>query len=342
MLFLMKLPQKIQGWAASSAGGVLELREFPFPDLGPDDVALEVHHCGVCHSDLHLIHDDWKSSQYPLVPGHEILGKVIGVGARVANVKPGQLVGVGWQGSSCGHCVECLAGRQNLCASSGATCNGHLGGYADYHVTKAAFCFPVPDSLAQPAVAPLFCGGVTVFSPLCDFVTRKEARVAIVGLGGLGHLAVKFAHALGHEVAVFSSSPSKKEEALKLGAHRFLSSASKEEIESVGPHFDLVLVTANVDLPYTAYLSTLRSDGALCFVGIPPSPLTVPVDVLLGKRLRVTASPIGSPARILEMIDFAGRHGIMADAELFPMDEVNAVLPKVKANKVRYRAVLSR
>lgn len=342
MLFLMKLPQKIRGWTAGTPGAKLELREYPFPELGEGDVALEVHHCGICHSDLHLVQGDWGTSKFPIVPGHEILGKVIGLGPGVAHLKIGQMVGVGWQSSSCGHCMECLAGRQNLCDRSGATCVGHLGGYSDFHVTKSAFCFPVPDSLAKPAVAPLFCGGITVYSPLCEFVTRKEARIAVVGLGGLGHLAVKFARALGHEVAVFSSSPSKAKEARDLGAHHFHSSAQAEEIESLGRRYDLVLVTANVDLPYESYLSTLRSDGVLCFVGIPPSPMEISVDALLGKRLRVAASPIGSPSRILEMVDFAGRHGILAETESYPMDEVNEVLPKVKANKVRYRAVLSR
>lgn len=338
----MKLPQKIRAWAAVNAGARLEEKEFPFPALGPEDVAMEVVHCGVCHSDLHLIHDDWKISQYPLVPGHEILGKVIAVGSRVGHIKPGQLVGVGWQSNSCGHCVECLGGHQNLCEHSGATCNGHIGGYADYHVTDARFCFVIPESLAKPGAAPLLCGGITVYSPLCEFIDRKEARVGVVGLGGLGHLAVKFARSLGHEVSVFSSSPTKKAEALAMGAHHFLPSGTEEEIKSAGAKLDLVIVTANVDLPYAAYLSTLRRDGTLCFVGIPPSPLTVPVGALLGGRNRIAASPIGSPARIIEMLDFAARHGIEADSEIFSMKDVNEVLPKVKANKVRYRAVLSR
>lgn len=338
----MKLPQKIQAWAAPRAGARLEQRDFPFPVLGPDDVALEVLHCGVCHSDLHLIDDDWEMSEYPLVPGHEILGRVIAIGARVGHIRTGQTVGVGWQHSSCGVCRDCLGGNQNLCDASGATCVGHLGGYADYHVTDVRFCFPIPDALAKPGAAPLLCGGITVYSPLCEFVPRKEARVGIVGLGGLGHLAVKFARALGHEVSVFSSTPGKKAEAIAMGAHHFRLGRSEAEIQAAGREFDLVLVTANADLPYPAYLSTLRSDGVLCFVGIPPSPIQVPVGALLGRRLRLAASPIGSSARILEMLDFSTRHGILADSEVFAMEEVNEVLPKVKTNKVRYRAVLSR
>ncbi len=342
MLFRMKLPQKIRGWAASSAGSVLEEREFPFPELGADDVAMEVLHCGVCHSDVHLIENDWKISEYPLVPGHEILGRVIAVGNRVAHLHAGDMVGVGWQSSSCGHCRECVGGNENMCASQGATCNGHIGGYADFHVTHSRFCFQVPERLVKPEVAPLFCGGITVYSPLCEFVTRKDARVAVLGLGGLGHLAVLFSKAMGHEVSVFSHSPSKEKEAKALGASNFFAGDIKPLVKTIGRKFDLILVTANVDLAYPAYLDTLRADGVLCFVGIPPSPLTIPVGSLLGNRLRVTASPIGSPKRIHDMLDFANVHGLTAVSEIMPMAKANEAVERVKANKVRYRAVLSR
>lgn len=342
MLFCMKLPKIIKGWAASGPGSKLEEREFPFPALGANDVAMEVLHCGVCHSDIHLVENDWKISQYPLVPGHEILGRVIAVGNAVSHVKAGDAVGVGWQSASCGHCRDCTGGRENFCDSQGATCNGHIGGYADYHVTSARFCFPLPAKLAVPEIAPLFCGGITVYSPLCEFVARKDARVAVVGLGGLGHLAVKFSAAMGHEVSVFSHSPSKEKEARELGAQEFFAGDIQELAPRIGRKFDLVLVTANVDLAYPSFLSTLRADGTLCFVGIPPSPVTVPVGALLGKRLRVAASPIGSPSRILDMIDFAGAHGVTAVSEIMPMKQVNSALERVRENKVRYRAVLAR
>lgn len=175
MLFRMNLPKKIRGWAVAAPGKPLVEQEFAFPALDVDDVALEVLHCGVCHSDVHLMDNDWKISQYPLVPGHEILGRVIAVGAAVKNLHVGDIAGVGWQSSSCGHCRECVSGNENFCDSQGATCNGHVGGYADYHVTSARFCFPVPKALARPEAAPLFCGGITVYSPLCEFVARKDA-----------------------------------------------------------------------------------------------------------------------------------------------------------------------
>jgi alcohol/geraniol dehydrogenase (NADP+) len=341
MLNPMKLPQKIKAWSASAAHSPLELKEFPFPALGAEEVALEVAFCGVCHSDLHLIDDDWKISSFPLVPGHEIMGKVIAAGPK-ADFKTGQWVGVGWQSSSCGRCEDCRAGRENLCDSPGATCVGHLGGYADFHVTHSRFCFPLPESLAKPEVAPLLCGGITVYSPIKEILQGSGRSVAVVGMGGLGHLAVKFASALGHEVSVFSSSLGKKAEALAMGASHFLASGSREEIESAGRRHDLVLVTANADLPYSSYLETLRSDGTLCFVGIPPSPLNLSVGQLLGKRLRVTASPIGSPSRIREMLELALEKGLGAQTEIFPLEKVNEVLPMVKENRVRYRAVLAR
>jgi uncharacterized zinc-type alcohol dehydrogenase-like protein len=196
--------------------------------------------------------------------------------------------------------------------------------------------------MAKPELAPLFCGGITVYSPLCEFLTRKDARGGILGLGGLGHLAVKFSHAMGHEVSVFSHSPSKEKEAKALGAHHFYHGEAKQVAQELERKLDLLIVTANVDLPYPEYLSTLRANGTLCFVGIPPSPITLGVGALLGGRIRVSASPIGSPWRIREMLDFARTHGVMATSEIMPMEQANEAMAKVKANKVRYRAVLTR
>ncbi len=332
----MKVPEKIHGWTAASAGAQLQETAFSTPDLGPWQAVIRVLHCGVCHSDLHLIQDDWKISTYPLVPGHEIVGEVVALGAMATHLRVGQTVGVGWQRGSCGLCEECASGRDNMCSAQAATCVGHPGGYADFHVTDSRYAFPLPQELRGPDAAPLLCGGITVYSPLAEFVTKKNARVGVVGLGGLGHLAVKMAHAMGHHVVAFSSTPGKR------GDFEFVDSRSAEAIGAVSRKLDLVLVTANVDLPWEAYLSTLRADGTLCFVGIPPSPLQIPVGAMLGKRLRVTASPIGSRARIQEMLEFCARNGVRAQVEVFPMQKVNEVLPLVKENRVRFRAVLSR
>jgi len=341
----MSVPEKIQGWAAIEAKGQLRQIEMPTPKIGPNDVLLKVLACGVCHSDLHLINNDWGYSTYPLVPGHEILGKVVARGEGVHHLALDTVVGVGWQRSACLHCEDCLNARDNMCAESQATCVGHPGGYADFHVSDSRYCFPLPKGMEKPESAPLLCGGATVFNPLTSLLEgnlARTGRVGIVGLGGLGHFAAKFARAMGLELTVFSSSPRKKQEAEAMGAHHFIASTQPGAIASQGRTLDMVLVTANVDLPWSEYLKTIRSEGSLCFVGIPPSAIQVRVGELMGHRVRLTASPIASRAQIHQMLDFCAVHDITADAEVFPMTQVNDVLQKVKANQVHYRAVLTR
>lgn len=337
------IPNHLQGWAASAPKAPLQKTSVPISKLRPQELLLEVVHSGICHSDVHLIDNDWGISSYPLIPGHEIVGRIIAKGDAVpAHYESGRLVGVGWQRAACLECEDCISARDNMCEHSEATCVGHAGGYADYHVTDWHYSFLLPPGLEGPGVAPLLCGGITVYSPLREFVTGGRSRVGIVGVGGLGHLAIKFASALGCEVTVFSSSPSKKKEAEEMGAHHFVASADPKEIKKVGARLDLVLVTANVDLPWPAYLQTLRADGTLCFVGIPPSDLNFNVGLLLGKRRRVAASPIGSRARIQEMLEFCARHKITATVETFALDNVNQAISQVRENRVRYRAVLAR
>lgn len=339
----MKLPQKIEAWAASGPGKKLQCQEFPMPDLTATEVALEVQYCGVCHSDLHLINNDWQISEYPLVPGHEIIGRVVGVGSAVKSLELGAIVGVGWQRNACGRCEECRSGHDNMCSESHATCLGHQGGYASFHVSEEKYCFLLPKSLQVPEAAPLLCGGITVYSPLREFLRgKKNPSVGIVGVGGLGHLAVKIAKAMGAEVTVYSSSADKEKETKAFGAQLFVHTKNPEAISGGGRHHDLVLVTANVDLPWNEYLKTLRAEGTLCFVGIPPSEYALNISSLLGKRLRISGSPIGSRKEILEMLSFCDEHKILATAERFPMDQVDAALERVKKNTVRYRAVLLR
>lgn len=307
------------------------------------ETLIEVTACGVCHSDLHLIDNDWGISTFPLVPGHEIVGRVAAVGSSVDWLKPGALVGVGWQRTACGHCEPCTTARDNMCFEKGMTCVNHWGGYADHHVTDAHYAFPLPKMDAK-ALAPLLCGGATVYGPLIHFLNNRHsrsARVGVVGLGGLGHLGVKFAVAMGYEVTLFSNSPSKQKEAEAMGVHHFVSSASEDVIKSVGRKFDLVLVTANVDLPWGAYVQTLRTDGTLCFVGIPPSPLTIHAVELLDQRLRIAGSPIASRSEIQSMLEFAERNEITADIETFKMADVNTALDRVRKGNIRYRAVLT-
>ena len=332
----------LHGFACHKAKGSLAPVELPLAEVGPDDVLIQVESCGVCHSDIHLIDNDWGISTYPLVPGHEILGRVIRAGEAVPTSHGvGTYVGVGWQRGACLQCDACVSGRENMCSRSKATCVDWHGGYADLHVANWNFAFPMPEALRRPEAAPLLCGGITVYSPLREFVRGPGARVGVVGIGGLGHLAVKLAVAMGMEVTVFSSSESKRAEAMRLGAKHFLTSTDAALIRSGSrSRLDLVLVTANVDLPWDAYLDTLRADGTLCFVGVPPSPLAFRVDLLLAKRRRVAASPIGSRREMREMLNFCAQHDILAQSEIFAMTDAPAAVERVRANQVRYRAVL--
>ena len=336
------MPEMLHGFAAQEAKSVLSAAQFPLPELGADDVLIQVESCGVCHSDIHLIDNDWGISKYPLVPGHEILGKVLRAGTGVPGSHAvGTYVGVGWQRGACLQCAACISGRENMCSRSKSTCVDWHGGYANFHVTNWNFAFPMPEALQRPEAAPLLCGGITVYSPLREFVRVPEARVGVVGIGGLGHLAVKIAVAMGHEVTVFSSSESKRAEAALLGAQHFVDSSDAEKIRNgARSRLDLVLVTANVDLPWDAYLDTLRADGTLCFVGVPPSPVAFLVGQLLAKRRRIAASPIGSRREMREMLDFCAQHQILAQSEIFAMHEVAVAIDKVRNNQVRYRAVL--
>lgn len=341
----MPLPSTISGWAAKEKGAKLTQIEMATPKLSGEEILIEVQSCGICHSDIHLIDNDWMISNYPLVPGHEIIGKVVATGSSQIPLKEGIHVGVGWQRSACQQCEPCLTGRDNMCVEKKATCVDHWGGYANYHVCDWRYAFPLPEKAQSPEFAPLLCGGITVFSPFCEFLATsalRTARVGIVGIGGLGHLAIKFAHALGCEVTAFSSSPGKQVEALQMGADRFVASTSPEAIEAIGPRLDLLLVTVNVDLPWQSYLETLRVDGTLCFVGIPPSPVNVPIVQLLDKRRRIAASPIGGRFRMAQMLEFVASRQLNADIEVFQFDGLNEALTKVRENKVHYRAVVVR
>jgi uncharacterized zinc-type alcohol dehydrogenase-like protein len=335
---------ELHGYAALTARAELTAATLPLGEVGDREVLIEVEACGVCHSDIHLIDDDWGMPDYPLVPGHEILGRVVRAGRAVpASHAVGTFVGVGWQRGACGRCDACVSGRDNLCAESLRTCVHWHGGYADVHLTNWNFAFPMPEGLRRPEAAPLLCAGITVYSPLCEFVRGPGARVGIVGIGGLGHLAVRMAAAMGYEVTVFSSTPAKEAEARRLGAHFFVNSSDPDNIgQQAHGRLDLVLVTANVDLPWGEYLDTLRADGTLCFVGVPPAPVTFELGQLLGLRRRIAASPIGSSQTMRQMLEFCARHQILAQAEIFPMAEVNRAVAKVRKNDVRYRAVLVR
>jgi len=309
--------------------------------LGPHDVEIEITHCGVCHSDLHLISNDWGISQYPFIPGHEIVGKISAAGAEVKALQVGQRVGLGWQSNSCGICEWCIRGMENLCATAEGTCVHRHGGYADRVRANARFVIPIPEILQSEQTAPLLCAGITVYNPMRTLGINPSSRVGIVGIGGLGHLAIQFAHAFGAEVTAFSTSAAKEEEARALGAHHFVNSRESKLLKEAAGTQDLILSTVNAEQDWSAFVAALRPTGTLCFVGVPPAPITLHAFPLISGQRSITGSPTGSPSQLKEMLDVAARHGIKATTESFAMAKANEAIEKVKKNKVRYRAVLS-
>ncbi len=331
----------IQGLAAHAAGAeLLPFKYEPGPLLA-QEVEIRISHCGVCHSDLHLISNDWGISQFPFIPGHEIIGKIAAVGSEVRNLEVGQRVGVGWQSNSCGLCEWCSRGMENLCAQAEATCVRRHGGYADAIRVNARFAIPIPEAIKSEGAAPLLCGGITVYNPLRSHGVNPSSRVGIVGIGGLGHIALQFARVFGAHVTAFSTSEAKEKEAKALGAHHFVNTRESKMMREVAGTFDFILTTINADQDWNAYIQALRPTGTLCFVGVPPSPVSVHAFPLISGIRTITGSPIGSPHMLREMMDVAARHGVKAQTESFPMAKVNEAIDKVKKNKVRYRAVLA-
>lgn len=319
-----------------------QLRKFSYPEPqqpAPTEVLIKVSYCGICHSDLHLIDNDWGVSKYPLVPGHEIVGTVEKVGAEVRDLRPGQRVGVGWQAGSCGRCEWCKSGEENVCADNVATAVGHYGGFSRKVIVDSRFAFSIPDSLPSESTAPLLCAGITVYSPLRRHAKAGE-KVGIVGIGGLGHLALQFSRALGHDVTAFSHSPDKEQEAKRLGAGRFVNSSQKDNSAKLSRTFDLILITAYVKLNWEAYLGMLRPNGRLIIVGAVDEPLEIPAGELISGQKGIIGSAIGSRRMIQEMLSFAEQHKILAQVEVMPLDKVNEALEKARRSKVRYRMVL--
>lgn len=333
--------RSFDGYAAQQAGATLTPFRFEPDALGPNDVEIEITHCGICHSDLHLIDDDWQTSEYPLVPGHEVVGTVAHKGELVSHLELGDRVGVGWQCGSCHRCEWCERGDEHVCRDIVETCVGRPGGFADRIVVDGRFAFSIPGGLASEVAAPLFCGGVTVYSPIQRYA-RPQSRVGVIGIGGLGHLAIRFARAFGCEVTAFSSTPDKADEARALGAHHFVSSVDDDALKKQRASLDLVISTVHRPLSWKRYVTALRPDGVLCFVGALDEPLTLPTGFLLAGCKSVAGSQIGGRAAMREMLEFAARHEIGAQVEVLPMSEVNTALERLRRNDVRYRFVLRR
>lgn len=331
---------KIHGYAAHAAGAELLPFQYETGELQPNEVEIDITHCGICRSDLHLIDNDWGMTQFPFVPGHEIVGVISGIGSMVKSRAVGQRVAVGWQADSCGTCEWCLRGDENLCAQSVATCVRRNGGFADKVRVNSRFAIPVPENLESENTAPLMCAGITVYNPIRTFGVFPGSRVAVIGIGGLGHLALQFARVFGAEVIAISTSPDKEAEAQSMGANHFVNSRDNEAMKKLAGSFDLILSTVNQDQDWTTLVAALRPHGTLCLLGVPPNPVSAPVFPLVAGQRSIAGSPAGSPSMLQEMLRVAARHGVKAITEAFPMAKVNDAVAKLKKNQIRYRAVL--
>jgi uncharacterized zinc-type alcohol dehydrogenase-like protein len=307
--------------------------------LGDEEVEVAVEYCGLCHSDLSVLNNEWGVSQFPAVLGHEVVGRVTAVGASAKGVAVGQHVGVGWFSNSDMHCRQCLSGNHHLCPNVQATIIGHRGGFASHVRAHWAWTIPLPEKLSAADAGPLLCGGVTVFNPLAMYA-RPADRVGVIGIGGLGHMALKFAAAYGCDVTAFTSSESKFDEAKGFGAHHAVSSRDSAAIKKLAGRFDLLISTVNVPLDWDALINTLAPNGRLHVVGAVLQPIPVNAFSLIGAQRSISGSPTGSPVAIASMLDFAARHGIAPQTEHFPMSRINDAFARLESGKARYRIVL--
>jgi uncharacterized zinc-type alcohol dehydrogenase-like protein len=330
----------IHALAAHAARGKLTSFEFSLPELARGQVDIAVESCGVCHSDLSMLDNEWGMSQYPYVPGHEIIGTIAAVGPGVTQVTQGQRVGLGWYSASCMGCQQCMGGDHNLCAKAEGTIIGRFGGWATRVRCDEHWAIPLPSGVDASKAGPLFCGGITVFNPLVQFDVRPTHRVGVIGVGGLGHLALKFLRAWGCEVTAFTSSDAKREAALAMGAHHVVNSGDSAALGKLAGSLDFILNTANANFDWSALITALAPRGRLHTVGVVPEPIPVASFPMLVGQRSISGSPLGSPNTMKQMIDFAARHGIAAQTETFKMSQANEALEHLRAGKARYRIVL--
>lgn len=342
----------VKAYAATSATSPLESSTIPRRDPTPHDVQIEILYCGICHSDVHVVRNEWREfleTTYPIVPGHEIVGRVVQVGSAVTRFKPGDLASVGCLVDSDRTCPNCQAGLEQFCPNmtlTFASPDKHkttpvtLGGYSAGIVVDERFVLRVPTNLDLAGAAPLLCAGITTYSPLRYHGVTKGQKVGIVGLGGLGHMGVKFAHAFGAHVVVFTSTPGKAEDALRLGADEVVVSRDSHEMDKHAFSFDFILDTVSADHDINRYLNLLRLDGNLTLVGAPPKPLGVAAFALIFGRRSVSGSNIGGLPETQEMLDFCGQHNITADVEVIPIQKVNEAYERLLKSDVKYRFVI--
>jgi alcohol/geraniol dehydrogenase (NADP+) len=330
----------IRALAAQKAGGRLEPFEYDPGALGPDHVEIDVITCGICHSDLSMHQNHWHMTAYPFVPGHEVIGRVAAVGEHVKRVRVGDTVGLGWFSGSCMGCDRCMAGDHNLCPGNEQTIVGRHGGFADKVRCRAEWAIQLPDGLDPKKAGPLFCGGITVFNPIVQCDVKPTDRVGVIGIGGLGHLALQFLRKWGCEVTAFTSSDSKRDQALAMGAHHVVSSRDKAGLDKIAGSLDFILSTVNVDLDWDRFVSALGPRGRLHTVGVIPSPLPMAAFPMIAGQKSFSGSPLGAPATTRKMLEFCARHGIEVVTEHFPMAKANEAMAHLEAGKARYRVVL--
>ncbi len=340
---------QVKSYAAQDAKGILAPWSFERRDLGARDVQIEILYCGVCHSDLHQIRNEWGNSIFPMVPGHEIVGRITKVGTGVKKFKPGELAGVGCLVDSCRHCENCKEGLEQYCLNGNSpTYNGHeqdrktptYGGYSKMIVADEDFVLHISDKLTLQNVAPLLCAGITTYSPLRHWKVGKGHKLAVLGLGGLGHMAVKFGVSFGAEVTMLSSSPSKKEDASRLGAHKFVLTKDPEQLKQVQGYFDFILDTVSAPHDYNQFLGLLKTNGVQICVGAPPTPAEIYGFTLIMGRRSMAGSLIGGLPETQEMLDYCAKHQIVSDIELINIKDIASAYERMLKGDVKYRFVI--
>jgi uncharacterized zinc-type alcohol dehydrogenase-like protein len=340
---------KVKGLVAHQPGGPLETYEFTRRELRANDVAFQISFSGICHSDIHQVREEWGPALFPMVPGHEIVGIVTQIGSSVTKFKVGDRIGVGVFIDSCRECTACKSGLQQYCDQGMiGTYNGYerdgktiaFGGYSNGFVIDQDYAVHIPTNLEMAGVAPLLCAGITLYSPIKHFKVGPGMKVAVMGLGGLGHMGVKFAVAMGAEVTVISHSESKKDDALRMGANNFVVIKDKEDLKPLRRNFDLILNTVSALIDINAYLGTLKIDGTMVIIGLPDAPYAVSAGALLEGRKSLTGSMIGGMPQLQEMLDFAGRHNIVSEVEIISADYVSTAYERTVASDVKYRFVI--
>jgi uncharacterized zinc-type alcohol dehydrogenase-like protein len=346
----MKSMILVKGYAAHSATTPLVPFKFDRRTPGPKDVQIEILFCGVCHSDIHQVRNEWNGARYPMVPGHEIVGRVVQVGSEVKKFNIGDLAGIGCLVDSCRECRNCKEGLEQFCENgSTATYNSPekknpphytFGGYSNQIVADEAFVLKIPANLSLPGVAPLLCAGITTFSPLRHWKVGKGHKVGVLGLGGLGHMAVKLAASFGAEVTVLSTSPKKEADAFKLGAHKFTLTSDKDQVKKIANTLDFIIDTVSAPHDYPVYLGMLRTNGVLICLGVPPAAVQIPPFNLIGNRRSIAGSLIGGLPETQEMLDYCGLHNIVADVEVIPINKINEAYERMLKGDVHYRFVI--